>query len=475
MCCVIPPNSRSATLVVRMASSSEVLPWSTWPMTVTTGGRGRRWVGSASSSSRISPSSDRTSTSKWNRSATSRAAVASSTSLTVAMTPSSSSALITSTDFRRMAAASSPTVTDSGSLTSSRLISCGGSGMPGGATGPGPGRAAGPGRQRRGRGRGSDYGRAGAAGAAGREIAGGGGAAGRAGAIGAGGVKGAARLGATGTARTSAGGAGVAAAGLIGTTGAGGGGGVGAGGRRRQGRGRDRQRRGGPDHRRVQLGNDGDDLGHRGSGGCRGTEDGGRRLDRLNRGLQLGLASRRLGRHRLQDPLPGGFLHLASRPGRRGLSEGLCLGGNLFWLGRTLGLALDGQVATAPELDPQLVGRVGGHRRHRPHALLSHALESHDQILTGDSQLLREVDDLYTCRQSALTSSARFPESSPRSRPEAGSTPGEHEPTVHRASAFPRHASLEQAYAPRPAAAPSGSTLTRPSASRTSRMRSTLA
>ena len=26
-------------LVLRMASSSEVLPWSTWPMTVTTGGR----------------------------------------------------------------------------------------------------------------------------------------------------------------------------------------------------------------------------------------------------------------------------------------------------------------------------------------------------------------------------------------------------------------------------------------------------
>jgi hypothetical protein len=30
----------SMTLVLRMASSSRVLPWSTWPMTVTTGGRG---------------------------------------------------------------------------------------------------------------------------------------------------------------------------------------------------------------------------------------------------------------------------------------------------------------------------------------------------------------------------------------------------------------------------------------------------
>ena len=39
MCCVMPPASRSATRVSRMASSSDVLPWSTWPMTVTTGAR----------------------------------------------------------------------------------------------------------------------------------------------------------------------------------------------------------------------------------------------------------------------------------------------------------------------------------------------------------------------------------------------------------------------------------------------------
>ena len=36
----MPPASPAATLVERMASSSEVLPWSTWPMTVTTGARG---------------------------------------------------------------------------------------------------------------------------------------------------------------------------------------------------------------------------------------------------------------------------------------------------------------------------------------------------------------------------------------------------------------------------------------------------
>src|SRR3954471_2018295 len=39
MCWVMPPASPLTTLVSRMASSSEVLPWSTWPMMVTTGGR----------------------------------------------------------------------------------------------------------------------------------------------------------------------------------------------------------------------------------------------------------------------------------------------------------------------------------------------------------------------------------------------------------------------------------------------------
>src|SRR6266511_6275670 len=129
----MPPASRSATLVVRMASSSEVLPWSTWPMTVTTGGRSLSWLGSDSSSSSTSPSIERNSTSQLNLSATSLAAVGSSTSLSVAITPRSSKALITSTDLRRIAAASSPTVTDSGTLISSRLISCGGSGSAGGA------------------------------------------------------------------------------------------------------------------------------------------------------------------------------------------------------------------------------------------------------------------------------------------------------------------------------------------------------
>ena len=39
MCCVMPPASPATTLALRMKSSSDVLPWSTWPMIVTTGGR----------------------------------------------------------------------------------------------------------------------------------------------------------------------------------------------------------------------------------------------------------------------------------------------------------------------------------------------------------------------------------------------------------------------------------------------------
>ncbi len=40
MCWVMPPASPATTLAWRIASSSDVLPWSTWPMIVTIGGRG---------------------------------------------------------------------------------------------------------------------------------------------------------------------------------------------------------------------------------------------------------------------------------------------------------------------------------------------------------------------------------------------------------------------------------------------------
>ena len=51
MCWVMPPASPATTLVLRIASSSVVLPWSTWPITVTTGGRGTASMSSSSSSS----------------------------------------------------------------------------------------------------------------------------------------------------------------------------------------------------------------------------------------------------------------------------------------------------------------------------------------------------------------------------------------------------------------------------------------
>ena len=54
MCCVIPPASEATTDVSRIASSSVVLPWSTWPMIVTTGGRA---ASVSSASSKISGSS----------------------------------------------------------------------------------------------------------------------------------------------------------------------------------------------------------------------------------------------------------------------------------------------------------------------------------------------------------------------------------------------------------------------------------
>ena len=59
MCCVMPPASPAVTWVLRMQSSREVLPWSTWPMMVTTGGRGSRFSSESSSTfSSISISSE---------------------------------------------------------------------------------------------------------------------------------------------------------------------------------------------------------------------------------------------------------------------------------------------------------------------------------------------------------------------------------------------------------------------------------
>ena len=57
MCWVMPPASPATTLAWRMASSSEVLPWSTWPMMVTTGGRDCSISGWSSASNRPSSTS----------------------------------------------------------------------------------------------------------------------------------------------------------------------------------------------------------------------------------------------------------------------------------------------------------------------------------------------------------------------------------------------------------------------------------
>ena len=59
MCWVMPPASPAATWVSRIASSSEVLPWSTWPMIVTTGARSTRSSSASSNTgSAISSSSE---------------------------------------------------------------------------------------------------------------------------------------------------------------------------------------------------------------------------------------------------------------------------------------------------------------------------------------------------------------------------------------------------------------------------------
>ena len=61
ICCVIPPASLSLTFVERIASRSDVLPWSTCPITTTTGGLGTKSSSLSSVSSNSISSSDTTS------------------------------------------------------------------------------------------------------------------------------------------------------------------------------------------------------------------------------------------------------------------------------------------------------------------------------------------------------------------------------------------------------------------------------
>ena len=127
MCCVMPPASPLTTLVLRMASSSEVLPWSTWPMMVTTGGRDSRC--SSVSIWPMKPSSTSASDTRlgvWPNSVTISSAVSASiTSLILCISPCVISSLMTSTDRSVMRLASSWIVITSGMITSRMTLSRG--------------------------------------------------------------------------------------------------------------------------------------------------------------------------------------------------------------------------------------------------------------------------------------------------------------------------------------------------------------
>ena len=127
MCWVMPPASPLTTLVLRMASSSEVLPWSTWPMMVTTGGRGSRC--SSASVWPMKPSSTSASDTRlgvWPNSVTISSAVSASiTSLILCISPCAISSLMTSTDRSVMRLASSWMVITSGMITSRITLSRG--------------------------------------------------------------------------------------------------------------------------------------------------------------------------------------------------------------------------------------------------------------------------------------------------------------------------------------------------------------
>src|SRR5438552_1853052 len=132
MCCVMPPASRDVTFVERIASRRLVFPWSTWPSTVTTGGRSFSFAGSTSSqrislppiASGVSASSSATGTasssgrvSMPSSFATSDAVSKSTVSLIETIKPMFTSPRITSTTLASSARARSPTWIVLGSVT----------------------------------------------------------------------------------------------------------------------------------------------------------------------------------------------------------------------------------------------------------------------------------------------------------------------------------------------------------------------
>src|ERR1700675_4209637 len=118
----MPPASPDTTLAWRSASSSEVLPWSTWPITVTTGERGSVSVESSTASNRPSSTSDAaTRLTVWPiSSAISCAVSASITSVILCIAPCFISRRMTSTARSDMRLASSWMLMASG-ITTSRI------------------------------------------------------------------------------------------------------------------------------------------------------------------------------------------------------------------------------------------------------------------------------------------------------------------------------------------------------------------
>ena len=125
MCWVIPPASVDATFFCRIASSIDVLPWSTWPIIVTTGGLDTRSLSVSSFPPRPNSTSDSlTRFGVWPNSITKSSAVSPSiVSLIVLITPNFISIFIRVDDFSAILDANSPTPIRSGIMISFFFLS----------------------------------------------------------------------------------------------------------------------------------------------------------------------------------------------------------------------------------------------------------------------------------------------------------------------------------------------------------------
>src|SRR3990172_679505 len=115
MCWVMPPRSPAATRLLRIASSRLGLPWSTWPMIVTTGARGPRASGAAAADARSAI--PLWTVAKPSSAATNEAVSKSIDWLMLAKMPLRISSLITSAWLTPSVSARSLTTTDEGSST----------------------------------------------------------------------------------------------------------------------------------------------------------------------------------------------------------------------------------------------------------------------------------------------------------------------------------------------------------------------